>query len=92
MCKYVLQLLGLELVAGSVCAMSLKDLSFPLGELTWEHFYVVQEDLGLSETETDRVLTQVLGPCLMTMKRLGSLNIASMSVGFHGCVIRSILM
>ena len=43
MCKYVLQLLGLELVAGSVCAMS--------------------EELGLSETETDRVLTQVLGPC-----------------------------
>ena len=63
-CKYVLQLLGLELVAGSEpCAMSLKDLSFPLGELTWDHFYVVQEELGLSETETDRVLTQVLGPC-----------------------------
>ena len=43
--------------------MSLKDLSFPLGELTWDHFYVVQHELGLSETETDRVLTQVLGPC-----------------------------
>ena len=62
MCEYVLQL-GLELVAGSGCAMSLKDLSFPLTELTWEHFYVVQEERGLSETETDRVLTQVLGPC-----------------------------
>eukprot|EP00435_Cladocopium_sp_Y103_P032340 s1178_g8.t1 len=37
-----------------VFAMSLKDLSFPLNELSWEHFHVVQEELGLSEKETDR--------------------------------------
>lgn len=53
--------LDLELVAG-LCAMSLKDLPFPLHELSWEHYWVVQEELGLSEMEAERVLTQVLGP------------------------------
>ena len=47
---------------GGNWAMSLSDLSFPISELTWDHYWVVQEELGLSETETDSVLTQVLGP------------------------------
>lgn len=43
-------------------AMSLANLSFPIHELTWEHYWVVMEELGLSETETTEVLTKVLGP------------------------------
>ena len=43
-------------------AMSLANLSFPIHELTWEHYWVVMEELGLSETETTDVLTKVLGP------------------------------
>ena len=42
--------------------MSLSDLSFPISELTWEHYWVIQEELGLSESEATDVLTQVLGP------------------------------
>ena len=43
-------------------AMALANLSFPIHELTWEHYWVVMEELGLSETETTDVLTKVLGP------------------------------
>ena len=79
--------LDLELVAGSQRAMSLKDLSFPLAELTWDHFYVVQEELGLSETETDRVLTQVLGPCPddydVTWQPQYSINVSWISLSHH---------
>ena len=42
--------------------MSLSDLSFPISELTWDHYWVIQEELGLSETEATNVLTNVLGP------------------------------
>ena len=43
-------------------AMSLKDLSFPISDLTWDHYWVIQEELGISETQADTILTQVLGP------------------------------
>ena len=42
--------------------MSLKDLSFPISDLSWDHYWVVQEELGISETQAETMFTKVLGP------------------------------
>ena len=42
--------------------MSLKDLSFPVTDLCWDHYWVVQEELGITESQAEELLTKVLGP------------------------------
>lgn len=48
--------------------MSLKDLSFPISDLSWDHYWVVQEELGISETQAETILTKVLSCCELHSK------------------------
>ena len=60
--------------------MSMPELPFPIEELSWEKFKLVQSHMGLSEDDAEIIMTNVLGPRPAEMKQepwLISLNWAN---------------